>query len=130
MDDWFAWITLWRLILTVPEIKQLERDRKLDKMSPRKVLLDSDVMFICLLLVSTKADAVSIGKVARAIDTENLKDTKKRERQRITPKIFALADYGLLNLVPEGSKNPKYSISASKLLITVLRKLHEQRNGN
>ena len=129
MDDWFEWITLWRKILLIPEIRQILQDRKSDKQSPRKVLMDSDTMFLCLLLGGSR-ETVSIGQLAQAIATDKLKDTKKRERQRITSKIFTLADYGLLDLKPKSKKDRQYFVSASELLLKVLRQLYEQRNGD
>ena len=129
MDDWFEWITLWRKILTIPEIQQILRDRESDKQSPRKLLTHSDTMLICVFLTSTRA-TVSIGKLAKAIATDKSKDARKRERQRITSKVHTLADYGLLDVIPKGKKDPQYFVSASDLLLQVLQKLHEQRNGD
>lgn len=68
---WFLTLTRWYRIREVIAVQKVEAEHFPDPEQARRVLLDTDSAYICLLLASTGKDA-SIGQIARAIGQRQL----------------------------------------------------------
>ena len=121
---WFLTMTRWHRIGHVVSIQKVEAEQFPDAEQARRVLLDVDSAYICLLLAST-GETASVGQLARAIATERTINAVKRARQRIRGKIGVLTQYGLVEMTPRADRVGGYRVGATEFLVEVLQEMLE-----